>query len=181
MASATFPIASPSAPTPSPTGGGGWGAGSWGLAPWGTGVELPPPTLIGVSSEPGPIAPNLNPAVVAIRGGTVCKVLGMNFFARDESPFVDVEILRGGPGAYIVVGTGFVFDPDFDVARNRIFFGAPALERGLYHLRVITDGGASNVLENVIAARLFAEEFKTVSVRGKFAPKWATGPRLLRR
>lgn len=158
-----------------------WGTGPWGSgSPWGTGVTLPPPTLIGVSSDPGETAPTTNPAVVAIRGGTICKALGTNFFTRDSRPFIDIEILTGGPGAYVVVGTGYVFDPDFDIKSNLVFFGAPALARGLYHVRVTTDGGTSNVLTDAIAARLFAEEYKTVSVRGKFAPKWATGPRLLR-
>ena len=158
-----------------------WGTGSWGAgSPWGTGSALPPPTLIGVTSAPGPTAESSSPAVVAERGGTILTVIGTNFFASEDEPFVTIEVLLGGPGGYQVVGTCFVFDPEFDVARNRIFCGAPALLNGLYHLRVTTEGGESNVLENVIAARLFAEEYKTLSVRGKFSPKWRTGPRLLR-
>ena len=111
----------------------------------------------------------------------MCKVVGTNFFARDERPYIDVELLTGGPGSYVVIASGFVFDPTFDIKKNRVYFGAPALAAGTYHLRVTTGGGVSNVLTNAIAARLFAEEYKTVSVRGKFAPKWATGPRLLRK
>ena len=157
-----------------------WGKGPLGLSPWGTGTTLPPPSLIAVTSDPGPTAEVTSPAVVAERGGTILTIVGTNFFASDDAPFVTIEALLGGPGSYQVVGTCFVFDPEFDVARNRIFAGAPALLQGLYHLRVTTEGGESNVLENVIAARLFAEEYKTLSVRGKFAPKWRTGPRHLR-
>jgi hypothetical protein len=117
----------------------------------------------------------MNPAVVNELGGTVCLAIGTDF----ADP-ITVEILIGGSGAYVVVGTGYVVNPRYDVERNRVFFGAPQLTRGLYHVRVTTDGGTSPVLENVIAARLFADEYKTVSVRGKFSPRWATGPRILR-
>lgn len=153
-----------------------WGVGPWGSgSPWGTGAVLPPPTLISVSSDPGPTAPTSNPAVIAKRGGTVCIVLGTNF----ADPLT-IELLTGSSGSYTVVGSGYVFDPRYDLLRNRCYFGAPTLEVGLYHLRVTTPGGVSGVLEDVIASRLFADEFKTVSVRGKFSPRWATGQRLLR-
>lgn len=153
-----------------------WGIGPWGAgAPWGTGVLLPPPTLIGVSSDPGPTASTTGPAVIDENGGTVCLLLGTNFFDP-----ITIEILIGGSGAYTVVGTGYVFDPRYDLEQNRCYFGAPALERGLYHLRATTAGGTSGVLVNALAARQFAEEFKTLSVRGKFSSKWETGPRILR-
>ena len=112
--------------------------------------------------------------------GTILTITGTNFFASEDEPFITIEVLIGTLGFYTVVGTCFVFDPEFDIARNRIFAGSPALLQGLYHLRVTTEGGVSNVLEDVLAARLFAEEYKTLSVRGKFGPKWRTGPRLLR-
>jgi len=158
-----------------------WGVGPWGAgSPWGTGTVLPPPSLIGVSSQPGPTATRSNPAVIARRGGTICTALGTNFFTRETRPYIDVELLIGGAGAYTVVGTGYVFDPAFDILRNKVHFGAPALQDGLYHLRITTDGGASTVLENVIEARLFAEEYKSISVRAKYAPVWKTGTRFLR-
>jgi len=158
-----------------------WGTGPWGTgSPWGIGTVLPPPTLIGVSSQPGPTAQKANPAVIARRGGTVCTAFGTNFFTREERPFIDVELLAGSVGSYEVVGTGYVFDFEFDILRNKVFFGTPSLQDGLYHLRIRTDGGESGVLENVIEARLFAEEYKTISVRGKYAPVWKTGPRFLR-
>lgn len=153
-----------------------WGTGPWGAgSPWGTGSTLPPPSLIGVSSSPGPTAQTAGPAVVDENGGTVCLVVGNNFFDP-----MTIDILTGGPGAYTVVGTGYVVTPKFDLQRNRCYFGAPALERGLYHIRVTTAGGVSGVLHDAIAAREFADEFKTVSVRSKYASKWETGPRRLR-
>lgn len=153
-----------------------WGTGPWGITPWGTGTVQPPPSLISVSSDPGETAPSSDPAVVAIKGGTVCRIFGTNFFDP-----ITIEIGLGAGLGFVPLAEGFVFDPELDLRRNRVYFGAPRLERGLYSVRVTTEGGTSNVLEDVIAARLFAEEFKTISVRGKYAPKWATGPRILRR
>jgi len=160
-----------------------WGTGPWGAgSPWGTGsgVAAAPPTLTAVTSDPGPLAPRSGPATVAIRGGTICRVVGSSFFASAAAPFVLIELLTGSVGSYDLAGLGYVFDPEFDVTSSRIIFGAPALEAGLYHLRVTTEGGSSGVLEDVIAARLFSEEYKTVSVRGKFSPKWDSGSRILR-
>ncbi len=155
-----------------------WGLGPWGLGPWG-GVgagSLPVPTLIGVSSFPEPTAPSTGPAVVAEQGGTVCLAVGTGFIDP-----MTIEVLIGNSGGpYTVVAEGYIVDPEFDLEAQRVYFGAPALERGLYHLRVTHDGGSSAVLENVLSARWFAEEFKTLSARGKFSSKWATGPRILR-
>jgi RNA 3'-terminal phosphate cyclase len=91
-----------------------------------------------------------------------------------------IEIGIGSATSFAKLGDGYIFDPEFDLRRNRTYFGAPRLEAGLYSIRVVTAGGTSNVLEDVIAARRFAEEYKTLSVRGKFSTKWATGPRILR-
>ena len=153
-----------------------WGTGPWGTSsPWGTGVALPPPSIISVTSDPGDTAPKSNPAVIARRGGTICTLLGTNFF----DPTI-VEVLIGGAGAYTKVAEGYIFDAEFDLKRSKLFFGAPALVDGLYHVRIVTEGGQSNVLESVLEARLFAEEYKTVSVRAKYAPVWKTGERYLR-
>jgi hypothetical protein len=152
-----------------------WGLGAWGHSPWGGIGAVPPASLISVMSFPGPTAEPANPAVVDENGGTICLLIGSAF-----SDPMEIEILIGSSPTYTVVGTGYIFDPRYDLERNRCYFGAPALERGLYHVRAITSGGPSGVLENVIAARRFADEFKTVSVRGKFSSKWATGPRILR-
>ena len=153
-----------------------WGAhGSWGGSPWGTGSVLPPPSLIAVVSEPDVAAETTEPAVIAEQGGTVCFVLGTNF----ADPMT-VELLTGGPGTYVVVAEGYIVNARYDIDSSRCYFGAPSLERGLYHLRVTTEGGESNVLEDVIAARWFAEEYKTLSVRSKFSASWDTGPRILR-
>lgn len=153
-----------------------WGIGPWGAgSPWGTGTALAPPTLIGVSSSPGPTASSSGPAVVDENGGTICTLIGTNF--ADPTT---IDILVGGPGSYVVVAQGYIFDVRYDLRANRIVFGAPALERGLYHVRATTGGGPTSVLSNVIAARRFAEEHKTLSVRGKFSSTWETGPRILR-
>lgn len=160
-----------------------WGTGPWGSgSPWGVGalVTLPPPSLVATSSEPGPIAPASGPAVIACRGGTICRIVGTNFVADEVAPYVQIDFLIGTGGSYTQVGTGYVFDPTFDVSRNRLTFGSPRLEPGLYHVQVTTPGGASGVLEDAFAARYFADEYKTTAVRGKFSPKWATGPRILR-
>lgn len=151
-----------------------WGTGPWGVSPWG-GVDggPPAPTLISVSSGPGPATSTALPAAVDERGGTVCLAVGTHF----TDPLT-IEILAG-VSPYTVVGKGFIFDPEFDVESSRCYFGAPKLERGLYHVRLSTDGG-SVVLENAIAAREFADDFKIVSARGKWSSVWATGTRVLR-
>jgi len=153
-----------------------WGVGPWGSgSPWGTGTALPVPTLIGVSALGDFDASTTGPAAVDFRGGTICILAGTGFF----DPTL-IEVLSGGPGNYVVEGIGYVVTPEFDLTRSTIYFGAPHLTRdGLYHLRATTDGGVSNVLPGVLLAQQFAEEFKTLSVRGKFAPAWDTGPRLL--
>ena len=152
-----------------------WGSASWGAgSPWGTGTVLPPPTAVVVTSNVDPTTPT-TPAVVAIRGGTVCRLFGTNIF---DPVTVEISLNIGG---FTVIAEGFVFDPEFDVARNHVWFGAPRLDRGLYSIRIVTAGGPSNVLVDAIIARPLADEFKTVSVRAKFSPKWRTGPRLLRR
>jgi hypothetical protein len=157
-----------------------WGTTPWGLWPWGSitplAGPLPPPTIVGVASYPGPTAPASSPAVIDENGGTICLVVGTNFYDP-----ITIDFLTGpGGGPYTVVAQGYVFDPRFDLTQTRCMFSAPALERGLYHVRVTTGGGSSAVLEDAFAARRFADEFKTVSVRGKFSPVWETGPRILR-
>lgn len=153
-----------------------WGTGPWGSgSPWGTGSVLPPPSIIAVSSEPGLTAEKTAPAVVDELGGTICRVVGTNFYDPTT-----IELLIGGPGAYEVVANGYVVDAVFDLRANYVVFGSPALALGLYHLRVTTEGGESSVLENVIASRAFAKDHKIVSVRSKYAPKWRTGPRYLK-
>lgn len=150
-----------------------WGTGSWGTSSWGTGGNAPPPTLISVASLAGTLAPTQAPAVVAEKGGTVCLLVGTNFF--------DPTTVEIGIGTtFTKIGEGYIFDPEFDISKNRVYFATPPLVRGVYNLRVVTEGGTSNVLQNVISARLFADEYKVVSVRGKFSEKWATGPRILR-
>lgn len=153
-----------------------WGTGPWGSgSPWGTGTILPPPTISTVRSEPGPTAPVVSPAVIDEEGGSILVVHGTNFDAD-----MVVELVLGGPGTYAAVASCYIFDARYDVQRTRCYVGTPAVERGLYHVRVTTSGGDSNVLEDVVAARAFAYRRKVLEVRSKWAPKWNTGPRILR-
>ncbi len=137
-----------------------WGKSAWGSSPWGTGVSAPPPSLI-----------SSTPAIVERRGGTIITILGTDF----TTP-ATVEVLVGGT---TVVGTCYIFDPDFDLTSNRLIVGTPALSDGLYDLRVTTSGGPSAVLENALDVRLHAEQFKVESVRRKWAPAWEAGVRVL--
>lgn len=156
-----------------------WGLGRWGIDPWGglgAGASALPPTLLGVSSFPGPTASPSSPAVISRIGGTVCIAIGTDFYDPMTIEFLTGDVI----GGYTVVGTGYVFFPRYDVESSRVFFGAPALADGLYHLRISTDSGVSGVLEDVIESRLFAEEHKVLSVRDKYAERWRVGPRILR-
>jgi hypothetical protein len=137
-----------------------WGTGKWGeTSPWGTGVALPPPVLAAAS-----------PTIVERRGGTVIKLLGENFFDP-----MTVDILQSS----VVVANGYIFDPEFDLERNRAFVAMPALPDGFYDIQVTTDGGTSGVLVNAVEYRLHSEEVKVQRVRIGFAQPWVTGPRLL--
>jgi hypothetical protein len=151
------------------------GAGTWGAgAAWGTGggEDIPAPTLAGVSTTPPPLAIGASPAVVAERGGTVATAFGTNFFDP-----LTIDILDSFS---VVVANGYVFDPEFDLQQSRVIFGVPALEVGLYGLRITTASGTTGILTDAIESRLFAEEYKTLSVRGKYSRVWKTGPRILR-
>lgn len=140
--------------------GGGWGRGPWGEeSPWGTGVDLPPP-----------IVSDVHPTILEIRGGTVLGIFGENF----HDPMT-VEVLQAGQ----VVGTGYIFDAEFDLQPNRAFAGMPALDEGVYDLRVTTAGGESNVLGGVLDYRLHSEQAKLHAGRIKFSSTWKTGPRTL--
>lgn len=153
-----------------------WGIGPWGSgSPWGTGTILPPPTISSVRSDPGPTAGSSGPSVIDEEGGSILTVHGTNF---DEAMIV--ELVLGGPGTYAAVAECYIFDARYDVTRSRCYVGTPAVERGLYHVRVTTTGGMSNVLEDVVAARDFAYRRKVLEARSKFSPKWDTGPRILR-
>jgi hypothetical protein len=136
-----------------------WGSGSWGGSPWGIGVVLPPPILSAVT-----------PAIVEREGGTILKLFGENFFAP-----MTLSILTG----ITPIAEAFMFDPEFDLQRNRAFYGLPALPDGYYNLQVTTAGGDSNILFDAIEYRLFSEEVKAHRIRTAFAAPWATGPRIL--
>lgn len=141
-----------------------WGTGAYGLSPWGTGIVAPVPVLIAVT-----------PGLVARRGGDVIKLVGTGFFDP-----VLLEVLSGPAlGPYTVEGTCYVFDPEFDVKRNAIWAGTPALTDGVYHLRVTTDGGPSAVLVDVLTYELFSEEVKALKVRQGLNWKWIAGRRML--
>lgn len=151
-----------------------WGTGPWGAgSPWGsTLATAAPPTLAGVASATISIASSSSPAVVDRLGGTVITLLGSGF-TLDAT----VEIYTATLG---VVAYASIVRPELDVvaAGSKIYAGCPALEPGTYGVRVVTPGGSSE-LADAIAAREFADAHKIVSVRGKWAPRWATGPRIL--
>lgn len=150
-----------------------WGTTSWGSgSSWGTGETLPTPSISDLAID-APSIPGEDPAA-DVEGGTVIRIFGNGFFDP-----IEIELLTGTTGAYEVVGVGYVWNPEFDLRSNWVYFGAPALDAGLYHLRVRTDGGESNVLEDAIRYRVFAERYKIVSVRGKHSRNWETGRRLL--
>jgi hypothetical protein len=78
----------------------------------------------------------------------------------------------------VVKGTGYIFDPRYDIARNRAHVGMPAVAAGVYDLRVTNDSG-SDTLVGAIEAKPHADEYKVVSNRSKWARPWAVGPRIL--
>ena len=136
-----------------------WGTGPWGAGgPWGSGSAAPPPTLIGVSPE-----------IVDREGGTIVLILGTNF--ADD---MEVEIRKAGAA----VGTGYIFDPRFDVSLNRAYVGMPALDDGVYDLRVTTSGGVVDLL-NALDVREHANEYPVVSCRSKWSLPWSVGPRIM--
>lgn len=143
----------------------GWGTGEWGSSTWGSTESdaLPPPSLIDVS-----------PGLVARRGGDVVTVVGEHFDASTK-----IEILSGNAvDGFVKEADGYIFDPDFDVTGNRLFFGSPALNDGTYHVKVITDFGDA-ILEDALTYELFAEEMKIQRVHIGFATVWKAGRRLL--
>lgn len=157
----------------------GWGIGPWGTGGGGWGLlneadagDGPTVTTVATEDAPPGLA-TFNPAPVDVRGGTILRILGADFIDPQ------VEVLYGSAPSYDVAGECIGYDARYDVSGTRIFVGTPALVAGLYHLRVTTAAG-STVIESALAARPFAHEFKTVSVRGKYAPVWKTGERLLR-
>ena len=103
------------------------------------------------------------------RGGTVVELTGTGF---DNSMTVDILL------AAAVVGTGYIFDPEFDVTATSAFVGLPALPPNVtYDIRV-TVGINSGTLGNALLPLLYAEESKVHEARRSFSNVWDTGPRL---
>lgn len=147
-----------------------YGTGSWGLTPWGspgapTILEIATPWGVPVWATPG--AP-----IVDIEGGDVIAIAGSNYFDP-----VSVELLVGG-GPLEVVGTGYIFDPRYDVSSNKIWCGTPPLSRGTYHLRVTTPSG-STVLLNALRYEPIAYQTIVERSRINYSSVWAVGDRLL--
>ena len=150
-----------------------WGTGEWGKTAWGTGVAAPVPTLISAS-----------PGLVARRGGDVITVLGTGF----QKPIL-IEVMQD----LQVVATCYAFEADvlndpfagegdiglFSLTSTRVFAHTPALEDGVYDLRVTTDGGPSTILVGALTYELFAEEAKTLKVRQKLSKAWKKARNLL--
>ena len=108
-------------------------------------------------------------SLVEKRGGTVVKLTGTGF---DSSMIVEVLL------AAAVVGTGYIFDPVFDVTSTTAYVGMPALPPGvLYDIRV-TVGVDTGTLANALFPILHAEESKVHGARRSFSLAWRLGPRL---
>lgn len=142
-----------------------WGVTAWGLTSWGDAVlGLDAPVL----------NPDFSPAEFDVQGGTLITLLGANFY-----PQLTAELLTGfGGGPYTVVGVGYQHDPDFDLTPVRAIVGMPALDAGTYSIRVRTPSGESNVLQDVIVYKPFAEATYTLKARESFSAKWRVGRRL---
>lgn len=142
---------------------------------------MPAPLLFTVSAESPPSGVDANyPAPIDIQGGSVLVLVTENVVASELEPFVTVEFLTGGPGLYVVHARGHINTPARDVSLERVFVATPALEPGLYHVRVTTEEGVSNVEEDAVLAQAFAERHKVLATRAKWASAWDTGPRRLR-
>lgn len=137
----------------------GWGLGEWGLDEWGSpGVSADPPLLVGVF-----------PGVANVAGGTVVLLLGANF----QDPMT-VEVLLSGQFKDVAV----IADARYDLTKNRVYVGLPALPIGTYDIKATTALG-DFTLENAVEYRLFAEELKVETARRKWARAWNLGVRLL--
>ncbi len=137
-----------------------WGTGGWGVGGWGVGGSTDTPTLAGVS-----------PGILDIEGGDVITIVGSNFYYP-----VVVELLQ----ANVVLGSCYMFDPEFDLTASKLIVGTPALPQGAYDLRVSTNNGLEATLLNALTYKVFAEEVRTHQGRAKWASAWRTGPRYLR-
>lgn len=152
-----------------------WGTGSWGTSPWG-GVDL--------ETLEVPVITSVNPITVELRGGTVIRINGSRFVL----PLI-VEVLSGSVSAPTVEGLAHIADHEFDLENSEpfkgfrtIYAGLPPVDaEGQYHLRVTVAGTPSNVLENALDYRLFAEEYKVHRARTGFGIRWNTGDRVLSR
>ena len=141
----------------------GWGIQPWGLGPWGGGVAAPISNLFSVTNADG------GPAICDVKGGTVIIVHGENFL--DPIVFEILDSL----GA--VVGLTYYPFGDLDVRLTKAVVGTPALPAGDYTLRVQGSPPGSDTLS--ISYIRYAEEMKPQRVRGRFAPFWSTGERIL--
>ena len=136
-----------------------WGTGGWGAEGWGVGGTASAPTLTSVS-----------PGVLDVEGGDVITIVGSNFFYP-----VVVELLQ----ASVVLGTCYMFDPEFDLTASRLIVGSPALPTGIYDLKVSTPNGLEATLVSALTYKVVAEEVRTHQGRAKWASAWLTGPRYL--
>jgi len=140
----------------------GWGIQPWGLGPWGGGAP-PVDTLFLVTNADG------GPAILDVKGGTVIIVHGVSF----ADPIV-FELLDGGNN---VVGLTYYPFANLDLRPAKAVVGTPALPAGDYTLRVQGSPPESSTLQ--VSYVRYAEEMKVQRVRGRFAPFWATGERIL--
>ena len=142
-----------------------WGIGPWGgEQQWGGAGLFDPPVIVSVDTEFDDL--------FETRGGTIGRICGLNFVPE----FIPQVLAGSAGGPYIVVAEGYLFDPRFDITEkgSEAFAGFPAVAPAVYHLRVKTPGGLSNVLESVLDYRVFPEEGKIQKASATYASVWAT-------
>lgn len=132
---------------------------------FGGGAPTPPSGTVTVTAVDGAAS-----VIVEKRGGTVVKLTGTGF---DNTMTVDILL------AAVVVGTGYIMDPVFDVTATTAYVGMPVLAPGsAYDIRV-TVGVDTGTLSSAIIPLLHNEESKVHQARRGFDLVWDTGPRIL--
>ncbi len=147
----------------------GWGLSQWGIDHWGnpTSLFIPgggaPPFIIQDAQR-----------ICEVEGGTIITILGSSFFPE----FVPMVFSGPTGGPYTLVAEGYLFDPDYDLTTTQAIVGMPALPSGVYALAVRTPSGQSNIVDNALAYKPFADEEIAQKGRSSWSGKWHVGIRL---
>ncbi len=138
---------------------GYWGHGPWGLGTWG-GLGVIPDLL------------SLSSSIADVKGGTLITLFGI--------AFVDPTVIELYDSLSNLVGEAKYFEANLDLRAKKVIAGFPALPVGTYGLRIITPGGDTGIIPNMITYKVFAEEGKVQRVRRRWAEVWQTGERILK-